>query len=95
MIDWYSVSFDALWIFGLGLVVATLSFANYLAGQEKWRFGQALRLPTGRIMIDLGLIFFCVGLTGSIGGTWERVVWAVLALIFAMRTWQDRKLIKG
>ena len=92
MIDWVVVGFGALWILGLGLVVATLSFANYLASQQKRRFGQALEMPACRIMIDLGLVFFCLGWTGSVSGTWGRIVWAVLALIFAVRTWQARKM---
>jgi len=92
MIDWVSVGFGALWILGLGLVVTALSFANYLASQQKRRFGQVLEMPACRIMIDLGLVFFCLGWTGSVSVVWERIVWAVLALIFAVRTWQARKM---
>jgi len=92
MIDWYSVGFGALWILGLGLVTAALSFANYLASQQKRRFRQALEMPACRIMIDLGMVFFCLGWTGSVSGTWERIVWAVLALMFALQTWQARKM---
>ncbi|HEY5270316.1 MAG TPA: hypothetical protein VII97_08265 [Anaerolineales bacterium] len=92
MIDWYSVGFGALWILGLGLVTTALSFANYLVSQQKRRFKQALEMPACRIMIDLGLVFFCLGWTGSVSAAWERIVWAVLALIFAVRTWQARKM---
>jgi hypothetical protein len=92
MIDWVSVGFGALWIFGLGLEVATLSFAYYLAGQQKRRFRQVLEMRTCQIMIDLGLVFFCLGWTGSASGTLERIVWAVLAVIFAVRTWQAIKM---
>ena len=92
MIDWYAVGFGALWIVGLGLITTALSFANYLAGQQKRRFRQALELPVCRIMIDLGLVFFCLGWTGSVSSTWERIVWAILALIFVVRTWQGRKM---
>jgi hypothetical protein len=88
MINWVSLSFGALWIFGLGLEVATLSFAYYLANQKKLGFRQALEMPVCRIMINLGLVFFCLGWTGSASGTLERIVWAVLALIFAVRIWQ-------
>lgn len=95
MIDWYSVGFGALWILGLGLVVAALSFANYLAPQQKRRFRQALEMAACQIMIDLGLVFFCLGWTGSVSGTWERIVWAVLALMFAVQTWQARKMSNG
>jgi hypothetical protein len=94
MIDWYSVGFSALWIIGLGLEVAALSLANYLASQQKWRFRQALEMPACRIMINLGLVFFCLGWTGSVSGTWERIVWAVLTLIIAVRIWQGRKMRK-
>jgi hypothetical protein len=91
MIDWYSVGFSALWILGLGLVVAALSFASYMADQQKQRFNQALEIPSCRIMIDLGLVFFALGWTGSVSSTWERVVWAVLAALFMVQTWQATK----
>jgi hypothetical protein len=92
MIDWVVVGFGALWILGLGLVVATLSFANYLASQQKRRFRQVLEMPACQIMIDLGLVFFCLGWTGCMSAVWERLFWAVLALIFAVQTWQARKI---
>ena len=92
MINWVAVGFGALWILGLGLVTAALSFANYLASQQKRRFRQALEMPACKIMIDLGLVFFCLGWTGSVSAVWERLLWAVLALIFAVRTWQARKM---
>mgnify|MGYP001558177693 CR=1 FL=1 len=94
MIDWVVVGFGALWILGLGFVVAALGFANYLASRQKRRFRQVLEMPACQIMIDLGLVFFCLGWTGSVSGTWERIVWAVLALIFAAQTWQVRKIGK-
>ncbi len=92
MIDWVSVGFGALWILGLGLTLAALSFANYLAGQHKWPFRQALELPASRSMIYLGLVFFCLGWAGSVSATWERLLWAVLALIFVWQVWQARKI---
>ena len=39
-------------------------------------------MPACQIMIDLGLVFFCLGWTGGVSVYWERLVWAVLALIF-------------
>jgi len=97
MIDWYSVGFSALWIFGIGLVTAALSFANYLASQQKLRFKQAcllrqaLEMSACRIMINLGLVFFCLGRAGSVPAVWERLLWAVLALMFALQAWQAKK----
>ena len=88
MIDWYIVWFGMLWILGLGFLVASLSLANYLACRQKRRFGQALKRPAFRIMIDLGLLFFCLGWSGDVSSTWERIVWAVRALLFPVQTWQ-------
>jgi hypothetical protein len=93
MIDWYTVGFGALWILGLGLVTAALSFDNYLASQQKRRFRQALEMPACQIMIDLGLVLFCLGLAGGVSAVWERILWAVLALMFVLQTyWQARKM---
>ncbi len=92
MIDWVLVGFNALWILGLGLVVASLSFTNCLASQQKRRFRQALEMPACRIVIDLGLVFFCLGWAGGVSSTWERFVWTVLALMFALQTWQAGKM---
>jgi hypothetical protein len=92
MIDWVSVGFGALWVLGLGLVTAALSFANYLAGQQKQRFSQVLEIPVYRIMLALGLVFFCLGWAGNVSTTWEHLLWAVLALMFALQTWHARKM---
>ncbi len=94
MIDWVSVGFGALWIFGLALVTAALSSANYLAGhlsRQQRRFSQTLELPVYRVMIALGLVFFCLGWAGSVSALWERLLWVVLALLFTLQIWQARK----
>lgn len=91
MIDWFSAAFSSLWILGLGLVVASLSFANYMASGHTMRFRQALKIPACQIMIYLGLVMFCLGLAGGVSVVWERLVWAVLALAFAVQLWHIRK----
>ena len=92
MIDWYSLGFSALWIIGLGLIIAAMSFGNYWASQQKQRFKTALGKPAFRIIIGLGLIFFCLGWAGGVSTVWERILWAVLAFIFALLTWQAKKM---
>lgn len=92
MIDWYVVEFGALWVLELDLVVAALSFATYLAGRQKRQFRQALERSDFQIMIDLGLVFFCLEWAGIVSTLWERLLGAVLGLKFAVRTWQARKM---
>jgi hypothetical protein len=43
-------------------------------------------------MINLGLVFFCLGWAGGVSAVWERLLWAVLALMFVLQTWQARKM---
>ncbi len=92
MIDWFSVGFGALWILGLGFVLATLSFANYLASAQKRRLRQSLGMPTSQLVIYLGLALFCLGWVESTPALWERLLWIVLALMFAAQAWQARKM---
>jgi hypothetical protein len=94
MIEWLSVGFNALWIFGLGLEVAALSFADYLAGQQKRPFWRVVQMPACRIVIDLGLLLFCLGLVGCASALWERVFWVVIALGLILLIWQTRKAKK-
>ena len=91
MIDWYSIIFNALWIIGLGFEVAGLSFADYVANQQKRPFRKVLGTSPCGLMIDLGFMLFCLGWTGLAGG-WERIIWGMLTLIFMVRTWQKRKI---
>jgi len=95
MIDWLALGFGALWIFGLGLELAALSLAYYQSVQQKIGFVQALEARVCRIMIDLGLAFFCLGRTGSVLAVWERIVWLVLGVLFAARAWQDIRMCKA
>jgi hypothetical protein len=92
MIDWYSASFSALWITGLGFVTAGLSIANFIGIRQNIRFKQAIEMPPCRTMIGLGLVFFCLGLAGSVSTVWEHLLWAILALIFALQSWRTRKI---
>jgi len=91
MIDWVSVGFGTLWVLGLGIVTATISFAYYLASQNNQRFKRVMEIPACHFMINLGLILFCVGVAGGVSEVWERLLWAVMALMFMFQIWQARK----
>ncbi len=85
MIDWPAVSFAAIWIVGLGLVLASLSFAHYLAYEEKRRFTQSLQRPRLLLMVDLGLSSFCAGWAASTSSFEESALWGLLALVFGIQ----------
>jgi hypothetical protein len=93
MIEWFLLGFNALWITGLSLVAAALSFTNYLGGRKKLGFMQAIKTPVCRIMIDLGLVFFCLGRVGGLSAIWERLLWGALAFFFfVLKTWHAWKI---
>ncbi len=90
MIDWYSAGFSTLWIIGLGFVTAGLSLANFMGFWQNIKFRKAIKWSSCRIMISLGLVFFCLGLAGSVSTIWEHILWVVLAFIFALQSWLTR-----
>lgn len=94
-VDWYFMVFNALWIIGLSLLIAVLSYASYFATQQKKQFKQALEIHACRNIGLLGLVIFCIGLAGGVSAIWERIAWAALAIIFAYQACQAGKTIKS
>jgi hypothetical protein len=90
MIDWYSVVFSALWIVGLGIVIAGLSLAYYLANKHNIRFRQAFEISAYKTKLGLGMVCFCAGQAGG-AVLWGRLVWIALVLFFVLQTIHDRK----
>jgi hypothetical protein len=85
MIDWFSLGFNSIWIFGLGFVTAGLSIASFLKNSQNIRFRQAMKSSICRISIGLGLVMFCIGLAGCVSPLWERLLWVILAAIFLLQ----------
>ena len=85
MIDWFAVLHNALWIFGLAIVLAALSYAD-------WRrrlvvppvsFRQALAEPGFQAAVSLGFTLFCAGLALGSAVWWQIAAWVALGLFFA------------
>jgi len=83
MIDWWGVFRNSLWILGLSVILATLSYADWWAKEQKVRFRDAFSVPSFQGALSAGLALFCVGLSLCSGRWWERGLWAVFALWFA------------
>ena len=88
LIDWPMVAFGALWIVGLAVILSALGFAYYQAGQADEKLRTLLRRSPFQRALNAGLTLFCLGMIGSAGAIWERVVWGLLAAAFAFYTWQ-------
>lgn len=83
-IDWFGVFYNALWIFGLAIALATISYADWRRHlcQPPLRLRQALAQPAFQAAWCLGLLFFCAGLALSGGPWWQSAAWAALAIAF-------------
>ena len=85
MIDWFGVFYNALWIFGLAIVLAALSYGDWrrrLAVQKE-SFRHALAGPGLQAAVSLGFTFFCAGLALGSAVWWQIAAWVALGLFFA------------
>jgi hypothetical protein len=90
MIDIWLVASNSLWIAGLSLLLATLSWASWASSvgrEDGARFRAILARPGVRRMWGLGLALFCSGMAATGHAWWEWGLWGGLAasfLIFAV-----------
>lgn len=80
MIDVWAVVANGLWVLGLALVLAVLSWGYWAAQVEEERMRDVLGRPALRRTMDLGLAVFCVGLAATSQPWWQRVLWAALGV---------------
>ena len=85
MIDVWSVAANSLWILGLSLLLATLSWAHWVARQEEAPMREVLGRAGLRIPVDVGLLLFCAGLAATSRRWWERVLWGLLGAAWAVQ----------
>ena len=81
MIDWWSVAANALWIIGLAVLLATVSYSDWVASQKKSSLRAVLKEFTPALFMNLGLFLFCLGLLATSHVWWEQVGWAIALLL--------------
>ena len=89
MIHWTSVAINALWITGLATLLAAFSRASWLAAGANSSVRSVLVSPPTQTALDLGFVLVCAGLGLSADATWQRLVWAALALLYAGLGWTE------
>lgn len=88
LIDWRLLGFSALWLSGLALLLAAVSFADYAAHARQTKTRAVLGEPGYQVALNAGLLLFCLGLVGSAQNWWEQALWLLLAAAFAYQGWQ-------
>jgi hypothetical protein len=85
MIDWYNLLMNALWILACALALAAVSYASWQASV----LGEKFRVVLGKSGIQQALnaagLLFCAGLAGTSDVLWQRLLWILLALGFALQ----------
>ena len=84
MIDWYGVFHNILWILGLAIVLAALSYADWRRrlATPRMALRQAWAEPGFQAAAGLGLALFCAGLALGSAIWWQIAAWAALGLAF-------------
>ena len=94
MIDVWEVVANSVWILGLAVLLAAFSWASWAASAEGIRFRAVLRRPGIQRVLILGLMLFCAGLAATARAWWERTLWGLLTVIFAVQAWLTRRVTK-
>jgi len=96
MIDWYSLFGTTLWVLGLAVLLAALSYAWYEAATTGQRLRSVLTLPVIELSYSLGFLVFCLGMVAQAGRAWwETLLWSVLALAFGVQVWSAQRRRRG
>jgi phosphatidylserine synthase len=87
MIDWVMVAANALWILGLAIGLATLSYASWEAWATHETFRQRLAKPAAQGVLALAGFLFCMGLAATSWVLWQTAVWLILGVLFLWQAW--------
>jgi hypothetical protein len=90
MIPWQSVLFNALWIVGLAVLLADLSYHYWLAHEEGRGMREQLGRPAFLRFAWLGVALVAAGLAGTSNRVWELVVWALFTLFCIVQMVRSR-----
>jgi hypothetical protein len=85
MFNIWVVASNASWLFGLALILAALSWGHWAAGRSQTRLPDVSAHRVLRRVVGLSLLLFCAGMAATSDRRWERVLWGVLTLAWAVQ----------
>jgi len=91
MIDWAMVAANAVWIVGVSMALATLSYASWEAWAVHETFWHRVRIPAYQVALLLAGALFCVGLAAVTQVIWQTVLWLALAVLCLWQVWATRR----
>ena len=84
MINWQSLIFNSLWIFGLSLLLAAVSYHYWDAAQSERSLRLQLSRPGFLVWFWMAILLISIGLLGISQQLWEMAFWAVLTIVSAV-----------
>ena len=88
MIDWYSLLTSALWVSGIALLLAAVSWQIYAASLTGTSLRTRLAAPGFTLISALAMTMLMLGLALRPGSPlWMAVIWGLLALGFLYAAW--------
>jgi hypothetical protein len=84
-IDWAALGRGVLWVLGLSISLAAASHVRWAAKRAGVPLRNAIGWDSFLAPFFSGLTLFAVGLALGAARLWERIAWAILALLLA---WQ-------
>ncbi len=85
MIDLWGVLGNSLWILGLAILLAALSWAYWAASTTNVRFRVILTRRSAQQVLALGLVLLCAGLAATSKPRWQQALWLLLTLAWVVR----------
>jgi hypothetical protein len=95
MIDWPNLFANSLWIFGLALALAVLSYASWQSSLVHGSMRQYVGLPRTQALLNLAGILFSAGLAATSQRWWEIGLWLLIAVAFFIQIcliWRGEKI---
>jgi hypothetical protein len=91
VIDWARILANGIWVLGLALMLADLSYQYWLSGERGWPLREMWRGFTERLTTWIGLALIAGGLAGTSTTLWETGLWLLFLLVavyFGAKSWR-------
>jgi uncharacterized membrane protein YjjP (DUF1212 family) len=85
-IPWGAVFSNFLWIVGAAVILAAISYHDYLASQKKEKFINLLKRNSFKKPLFLGLFLVTAGITLSVHFLWLSFIMGILAILMLFLT---------
>ncbi len=88
MIDWFALFATGLWVTGVAILLAAISWRFYAASVAGASLRTQFAAPSFTLITSVGMMLWLAGLALRRGGPlWMALIWAALALGFAYVAW--------